>query len=180
MIMIGEIRDNETAEIATRAALTGHQVFSTLHTNDAPGAVTRLLDMGVRPFLLTSALTGVVAQRLIRLTCRHCREAYTPAEKELSFYEDLSGSSARNITFTRGAGCAKCYFTGFRGRTAIHEVMPVDGTLRKLILKASGTEELRRYAISRGMQSLLQDGLSRVKEGLTTLQEVMQVAYTVF
>lgn len=179
MIMIGEIRDDETAEIATRAALTGHQVFSTLHTNDAPGAVTRLLDMGVKPFLLSSALIGVVAQRLIRLTCSHCREEYTPPEKELAFYENLSGGAANNIGFTRGVGCEQCYFTGFRGRTAIHEVMPVDGTLRKLILKAGGTEELRRYAVSQGMQPLLQDGLNRVKEGLTTLQEVMRVAYTV-
>ena len=179
MIMIGEIRDDETAEIATRAALTGHQVFSTLHTNDAPGAVTRLLDMGVEPFLLTSALTGVVAQRLIRLTCPHCREEYTPVEEELSFYENFGECSASNLTFTRGAGCAKCYYTGFRGRIAIHEVMPLDEMLRKLILKASGTEELRRYALSRGMQSLLRDGLNRVREGRTTLHEIMQVAYTV-
>ncbi|MGI6309005.1 MAG: GspE/PulE family protein [Dethiobacteria bacterium] len=180
IIMIGEIRDNETAEIATRAALTGHQVFSTLHTNDAPGAVTRLLDMGVEPFLLASALIGVVAQRLLRLTCNHCREKYSPTDEELVFYEELSGSKAGNVLFTRGRGCEKCHFTGFQGRTAIHEVMPVDEAMRRLILKASGTEEIRRHAVSRGMQTLLQDGLSRVKEGLTTLQEVLQVAYTVF
>lgn len=179
MIMIGEIRDDETAEIATRAALTGHQVFSTLHTNDAPGAVTRLLDMGVKPFLLNSALLGVVAQRLIRLTCHDCREEYVPGEEELFFYENFSGNPAGNVVFTRGAGCEKCYHTGFRGRTAIHEVMPVDGTLRKLIHEARGMEELRHHVISQGMQSLLEDGLNRVERGLTTLQEIMRVAYTV-
>ncbi|NLJ55891.1 MAG: type II/IV secretion system protein [Firmicutes bacterium] len=179
IIMIGEIRDNETAEIATRAALTGHQLFSTLHTNDAPGAVTRLLDMGVEPFLLASALVGVVAQRLFRLTCNHCREEYTPSTEELAFYEEQSGSSAGDTLFTRGKGCEQCHFTGYLGRTAMHEIMPVDETMRKLILKAGGTEEIRRYAVNQGMQTLLKDGLSRVKEGLTTLQEVLQVAYTV-
>lgn len=179
IVMLGEIRDNETAEIATRAALTGHQVFSTLHTNDAPGAATRLLDMGVKPFLLASALVGVVAQRLCRLTCNYCREKYTPPAAELAFYEEAGGNSMQNIIFTKGKGCERCHFTGYAGRTAIHEVMPVDNTMRKIILRSGSTEEIRHHAVNQGMQTLLQDGLDRVREGLTTLQEVVQVAYTV-
>ncbi len=179
VVMVGEIRDRETAEIATRAALTGHLVFSTLHTNDAPRAVTRLLDMGVERFLLTSSLVGVVAQRLLRLNCSHCRETYTPGKEELAFYEKVGGD--RKISsFARGRGCEECAYTGFRGRTALHEVMPVDGTMRRLIMESGDTEEIRRYAISRGMQTFLQDGVNRAAQGLTTLQEVMQVAYTVF
>lgn len=179
VIMVGEIRDKETAEIATRAALTGHLVFSTLHTNDAPRAVTRLLDMGVERFMLTSSLVGVVAQRLIRLNCNDCLETYVPEKEKLAFLEKLG--DGKNITsFTRGRGCEKCDYTGFRGRTAIHEVMSVDKTMRRLIMKSEDTEEIRRYAVSQGMQTLLQDGLNRVAKGQTTLEEVIQVAYTVF
>jgi type IV pilus assembly protein PilB len=178
IVMVGEIRDGETAEIATRAALTGHLVFSTLHTNDAPRAVTRLLDMGVERFLLTSSLVGVVAQRLVRLNCTNCLEPYSPEEEELAFYEKLGGSG--DVSFKRGRGCEKCDYTGFRGRTAIHEVMPVDETMRRLIMHSEDTEEIRRHAVSQGMQTLLQDGINRAVQGLTTLAEVIQVAYTVF
>ncbi len=178
IVMVGEIRDGETAEIATRAALTGHLVFSTLHTNDAPRAVTRLLDMGVERFLLTSSLVGVVAQRLVRLNCTNCLEPYSPEEEELAFYEKLGGSG--DVSFNRGRGCEKCDYTGFRGRTAIHEVMPVDETMRRLIMHSEDTEEIRRHAVSQGMQTLLQDGINRAVQGLTTLAEVIQVAYTVF
>jgi len=178
VVMVGEIRDGETAEIATRAALTGHLVFSTLHTNDAPRAVTRLLDMGVEKFLLTSSLVGVVAQRLIRINCSECSEPYLPEKEELAFYRAAGGNNESPV-FTRGRGCEKCSFSGFRGRTAIHEVMPVDGEMRRMIMESCDTEEIMRYAISQGMRSLLQDGLQRASEGITTVKEVMQVAYTV-
>ncbi len=179
IIMVGEIRDTETAEVATRAALTGHLVFSTLHTNDAPSAVSRLLDMGVENFLLTSSLVGVVAQRLIRLNCNKCREEYLPPEEELAFYREAGGSDIIPA-FYRGKGCEDCGFSGFKGRTAIHEVMPVDGEMRRLIMESRDTEEIRYHAVSRGMQTILQDGVHRAAKGVTTLKEVMQVAYTNF
>jgi type IV pilus assembly protein PilB len=178
VVMVGEIRDGETAEIATRAALTGHLVFSTLHTNDAPMAVTRLLDMGVEKFLLTSSLVGVVAQRLIRLNCSECSEPYLPEKAELALYRETCGNE-ENSVFVKGRGCEKCSFSGFRGRTAIHEVMPVDGEIRRMIMKAYDSEEIRRYAVFKGMRSLLEDGLQRASEGVTTIKEVMQAAYTV-
>jgi len=179
IIMVGEIRDGETAEIATRAALTGHLLFSTLHTNDAPRAITRLLDMGVERYMLTSSLVGVLAQRLIRLNCRDCLETYFPGERELAFYEEKSGD--KNIpSFKRGRGCEKCDFTGFKGRTAIHEVMSLDSEMRKLIMQFEDAEKIRNYAVSQGMQPMLQDGLNRAAEGLTTLKEVIRVAYTIF
>ncbi|MGI6318733.1 MAG: GspE/PulE family protein [Dethiobacteria bacterium] len=179
IIMVGEIRDAETAEVATRAALTGHLVFSTLHTNDAPSAVTRLLDMGVENFLLTSSLVGVVAQRLIRINCNKCREEYLPPEEELAFYRDAGGSDIVPV-FTRGRGCEDCGYSGFKGRTAIHEVMPVDAEMRRLIMVSSDTEEIRYHAVARGMQTILQDGVHRAAEGVTTLKEVMRVACTNF
>ncbi len=174
--MVGEIRDSETAEVATRAALTGHLVFSTLHTNDAPSAVTRLLDMGVKNYLLTSSLVGIVAQRLFRLICDKCKEEYLPPEEELAFYREVSGNS-KIPSFSRGRGCEECGFSGFKGRTAIHEVMTVDGEMRRLIMKSRNTEEIRRYAVSQGMQTILEDGVQRAAEGVTTLKEVMQAAY---
>jgi type IV pilus assembly protein PilB len=179
IIMMGEIRDADTAEVATRAALTGHLVFSTLHTNDAPSAVTRLLDMGVENFLLTSSLVGVVAQRLIRLNCNKCREEYLPSEEELAFYRETGGSDIVPA-FYSGRGCEDCGFSGFKGRTAIHEVMPVDAEMRRLIMETRDTEEIRYHAVARGMQTILQDGVQRAAEGVTTLKEVMQAAYTNF
>ena len=176
IIMVGEIRDSETAEVATRAALTGHLVLSTLHTNDAPSAVTRLLDMGVKNYLLTSSLVGIVAQRLFRLICDKCKEEYLPPEEELAFYREVSGNS-KIPSFSRGRGCEECGFSGFKGRTAIHEVMTVDGEMRRLIMKSRNTEEIRRYAVSQGMQTILEDGVQRAAEGVTTLKEVMQAAY---
>lgn len=176
VIMVGEIRDAETAEIACRAALTGHLVFSTLHTNDAPSAVTRLLDMGVEPFLLNSSLIGVVAQRLIRLICGSCREEDTPSEEEIEFFRKASDATSLPV-FYKGRGCAKCNFTGFKGRTAIHEVMKVDRALRTLILRSSDPEKIRQKALESGMKTLLQDGMRCVQEGKTTVQEVLRVAY---
>lgn len=179
VIMVGEIRDTETAEIATRAALTGHLVFSTLHTSDAPRAVTRLLDMGVEPYMLNSSLVGVVNQRLIRLNCRHCLEEDTPAAELLSLYREACGEENTPV-FYRGRGCPSCTHTGFKGRTAIHELMPVDEKIRSLIHRAHSGQEVRHQAVGSGMKSLLQDGMERAAGGETTLAEVIRQTYYAF
>jgi len=179
IIMVGEIRDEETAEIATRAALTGRLVFTTLHTNDAPRSVTRLLDMGVEPYLLNSALVGVVSQRLIRLNCRYCREEVIPSSAELSLYQKMCGNEEMPV-FYRGRGCEHCNHTGFKGRVAIHELMPVDDRLRDLIRTSRSGSKIRKYAISQGMKTLLQDGLRHAAKGETTLDEVIRETYYTF
>jgi len=180
VIMVGEIRDAETAEIATRAAITGHLVFSTLHTGDAPRAITRMLDLGVEPFMLTSSLVGIVSQRLIRLNCTGCLEEYTPSEGENFAYRELFSDSARLPPFYRGKGCPECCYSGFKGRTAIHEVMAVSDTVRRLIRESGDTEKIRRHVVSQGMITLLEDGMQRAEKGITTIQEVMHEAYSAF
>ena len=174
IILVGEIRDRETAEIAIQSALTGHLLFSTLHTNDAPGAITRLLDMGVESFLLSSTLLGVLAQRLVRVICPNCKEAVKPEEKLIKSM-DISPDEAERIEFFAGKGCEECRYTGFRGRTAIFEYLPVDGDIRKKITEKSSTEVIRNQAISKGMLTLRQDGWRKVKEGITTISEVLRV-----
>ncbi len=176
VIMIGEIRDSETAEIATRAALTGHQVFSTLHTSDAPRAVTRLLDMGVEPYLLNSSLVGVVSQRLVRLNCRHCLEKTKPNAADLALYQKVFGKGDMP-DFYRGRGCVHCNYTGYKGRTAVHELMSIDETMRELIQASSSGQQIRNYAISCGMKTLVQDGMERAARGETTLQEAIRETY---
>ncbi|MBI4847033.1 MAG: type II secretion system ATPase GspE [Nitrospirae bacterium] len=171
VIMIGEIRDIETAEIAIHSALTGHLVFSTLHTNDAPGAVTRLLDMGVEGFLVSSSLIGVLAQRLVRMICPHCKEPYNPG-KQLVDRIELPG----NITTYHGAGCDECRNTGYRGRTGIFEMMPVDGEIRQMILDKASSDVIRQKAVVKGMQVLRESGWQKVREGVTTIEEVLRVA----
>ncbi len=179
VIMVGEIRDRETAEIATRAALTGHLVFSTLHTSDAPRAVTRLLDMEVEPYMLNSSLVGVVTQRLIRLNCQECREEDNPSPSALSLYRETCGKGDLPVFF-RGRGCTSCNHTGFKGRTAIHEIMPVDERIRSLTQKAHSGQEIRKYAVANGMKTLLQDGLEQAASGATTLQEVIRETFYAF
>ncbi len=179
IIMVGEIRDVETAEIVTRAALTGHRVFSTLHTGDAARAVTRLLDMGVQPYLLTASLVGIVSQRLVRLICNDCRVPHTPTSRELAVLEEFE-AAADAAVFYHGKGCASCNGSGFRGRTAIHEVMPIDAEIRKMIRAAVDNEQIRQRALSRGMIPLLLDGIEKSKKGLTTLGEVIRVAHSSF
>lgn len=176
IIMVGEIRDTETAEIASRAALTGHLVFSTLHTSDAPRAVTRLLDMGVEPYLLNSSLVGVVSQRLIRLNCRHCLEAEVPSSDALAIFREFCKEPEIPV-FYRGQGCSHCNNTGFKGRTAIHEIMPVDEIMRSLIRQSCSGQEIRSYAIASGMSTILQDGMARAARGETTLDEVVRETY---
>ncbi len=167
IIMIGEIRDRETAEIAVNAALTGHLVLSTLHTNDAPSAVTRLADIGIKPFLVASALRGVVAQRLVRTVCGACRTAYAPGEAER-----LLVGAVPNLF--RGEGCATCGSTGYFGRKGLFELLSVDDDLRQLIHAQAGTAELRRAARAMGMRTLREDGLRKAVEGETTLPEVLR------
>jgi type IV pilus assembly protein PilB len=172
-ILVGEIRDLETAEIAVQASLTGHMVFSTLHTNDAPSTVTRLKDMGVPPFLLTATLEGVLAQRLVRKICPECREQTMPSTETLAQL-DLTPDDVLDQQFFRGRGCAVCNSTGFRGRTAIHELMVINDQLRELINRGSSTEQLRDLALQTGMRSLRLAGLEKVYGGITTIEEVIR------
>jgi type II secretory ATPase GspE/PulE/Tfp pilus assembly ATPase PilB-like protein len=177
IIMVGEIRDRETADIAIRAALTGHLVFSTLHTNDAAGAVTRLIDMGVEPFLLASSIEGILAQRLVRTVCPRCKELYQPDENLL---RTLTGSPAigPNNRFYRGAGCTQCNQTGMTGRTGIFEMLRITGRLRDLIATRPTTEQLIREAPPDHV-SMVHDGIAKAVQGVTTLEELFRVAKSI-
>ncbi|NPA40669.1 MAG: type II secretion system ATPase GspE [Aquificae bacterium] len=174
IIMVGEIRDAETADIAVHAALTGHLVLSTLHTNDAPSAVTRLSDMGIEPFLIASSLEGVIAQRLVRRICENCKEPYQPTEEELRELgiEDYEGP------FYRGRGCENCLGTGYRGRIGIFEVLELDDQLKTLITKTQDANEIKKLARTKGYKTMLEDGIRKVKEGITTSNEVISVTKT--
>jgi len=173
VIMVGEVRDLETAEIAIRAALTGHLVFSTLHTNDAAGAITRLLDMGIEPFLVGSSLEAIIAQRLVRTICTACREEYQP-EAELLREVGFPQNGGENHFF-RGRGCEECRFTGYRGRTGIYEVLVMHENLRPLIIERTSSSTLKQAAITNGMKTLRDDGWTKVREGITTVEEVGRV-----
>jgi type IV pilus assembly protein PilB len=174
VILVGETRDLETAQISIRAALTGHLVFSTLHTNDCPSTIARLLDMGIPPFLVASSLLLVLAQRLGRKVCRQCREPYDADEESLVQYGHVPIGKGK-LQFYKGKGCATCNFTGMKGRVAIYEVMPIGEELRDGILKNASTAELRSLAQAAGMKSLRQAGLMKVIEGTTTIEEVLRV-----
>lgn len=174
VILIGEIRDRETAEIAIQSSLTGHLVFSTLHTNDAASAVTRLIDMGIEPFLVTSSIVAIIAQRLVRVLCPHCKEVYTPDEETLGNL-GLPLSVLRENTFYRKKGCNLCMQTGFRGRTAIFEILIVDDNVKRLILKTSDANQINELAVRQGMITLQQDGIQKVLAGITTTEEVLRV-----
>jgi general secretion pathway protein E len=172
IIMIGEIRDLETAEIAIQSALTGHLVFSTLHTNDAPSAITRLLDMGVENFLLSSTIRGILAQRLVRVICPSCKEIdLSVADKEEL---NLIGIDTRTSLY-HGKGCEKCAFTGFYGRLGIFELLIIDDDIRKLILKSADSNQIRDAAKQHGMKTLFEDGAEKIKAGVTTLSELLRV-----
>jgi general secretion pathway protein E/type IV pilus assembly protein PilB len=174
IIMIGEIRDLETAEIAINASLTGHLVFSTLHTNDAPSAVSRLSDIGVKPFLVASSVRGIMAQRLVRTICKHCKESHKPSET----YLKLLGPAAQQIAnaeIFHGAGCSECNGTGYRGRIGIFEIFTINDEARHLIYQEVGSSELRRKARELGMRTLREDGIRKVLSGHTTIEEVLRV-----
>ena len=174
VILIGEIRDRETAEIAIQSSLTGHLVFSTLHTNDAASAITRLIDMGIEPFLATSSIIAIIAQRLVRMLCPHCKEIYLPDEESLSNL-GLDKSVLQNNTFYRKKSCNLCMHTGFRGRTAIFEILIVDDDIKRLVLKTSDANQLNELALKQGMITLQKDGIYKVMKGITTIEEVLRV-----
>jgi type IV pilus assembly protein PilB len=176
IILVGEIRDQETGDIAIRASLTGHLVFSTLHTNDAPTTVTRLTDMGIEPFLVGSSLILVVAQRLIRKLCPSCKQPYD-IPKEALVRLGLISSPDEDIVIYRAneKGCTTCNSTGYKGRTAVHEIMEIDEELRKLIIKGGTADDIRELAMQKGMRTLYQSGLLKVKKGITSIEEVNRV-----
>ncbi|HXX76620.1 MAG TPA: type II secretion system ATPase GspE [Nitrospiraceae bacterium] len=173
VIMIGEIRDRETAEIAIHASLTGHLVFSTLHTNDAASAATRLIDMGIEPFLVASSVVAVLAQRLVRRVCKDCRQAYPPDDEEL-IRLGIVPPKARPM-FYRGTGCAACSQTGYRGRTGIYELLVMDDEIRRLIGAKADSTAIKQAAVSKGMITLKDDGADKVFHGITTTEEVMRI-----
>ncbi|MCX7915523.1 MAG: GspE/PulE family protein, partial [Verrucomicrobiae bacterium] len=174
IVMVGEIRDSETADIAVKAALTGHLVLSTLHTNDAPGAVARLIDMGIEPFLVSSSVLLVCAQRLVRKICPHCKEEFVLPPESIR-QAGLKEADVAGVTFYRGRGCGRCKDTGFLGRTAIHEVMVVSDAIREQILRDASAKVIRELAIREGMKSLRESGLQKAKQGITSVDEVLRV-----
>ncbi len=176
IILVGEIRDKETAEIAVQASLTGHLVFSTLHTNDAPSAVTRLADIGVPPFLIASSVIAIMAQRLVRVNCMKCKESFTPTAGELRA-GGITADQASKATFMKGRGCNHCRQTGYRGRIAIFELLKMTSIIRELTFAQAPSQEIRRKARSGGMRTLLDDGIQKALKGVTTLEEVLSTCH---
>ncbi|MCA9272464.1 MAG: Flp pilus assembly complex ATPase component TadA, partial [Phycisphaerales bacterium] len=172
VIMVGEIRDHETAHIAIQAALTGHLVLSTLHTNDAPSSLTRLVNIGLEPFLVGAAVNAVLAQRLVRKLCVHCKDLRDPPPEQVEFLE-LSGIIGQQIY--QPVGCDKCRQIGYSGRVGIYELLTVDDQMRDVIARNPNVAEFRQLCLERGMVSLRQDGMSKVAEGTTTVAEVLRV-----
>lgn len=176
VIMVGEVRDVETAKMAIQSSLTGHLVFSTLHTNDSAGSITRLLDFGVEPYLVSSSLIAVLAQRLVRRICPDCRQRYRPTERELRQLGLLETSNQESEhEFYNGAGCDRCFQTGYRGRTGVYELMLIDEEIQDLIYKTETAGAIKRVALNRGLQTLRMDGARKVLAGITTISEVMRV-----
>ncbi len=173
IILVGEIRDLETAQIAIQASLTGHLVFSTLHTNDAPSSILRLMDLGVESFLLTATLEAIVAQRLVRRVCAGCKENFMPSEEQLMELS-LRPQDVANRTFARGSGCDKCNKTGYKGRLALYEIMSMDDTLRELVMTQASTAVLKMEARKRGMRTLRESGMLSIYDGQTTIEEVVR------
>ncbi len=171
IVMVGEIRDQDTAQIAVQAALTGHLVFSTLHTNDATGAVTRLVNIGIEPYLVAASLNAILAQRLVRKICTNCKEAFEPPAKTRRAVEKLAGDVE---TLYRGVGCQKCRNTGFAGRIGIYELLVPNDAMRDKITSSPNVNELHELARSCGMVTLREDGMSKVKAGITTVEEVLR------
>ena len=172
VLLIGEIRDGETADIAVKFALTGHLVFSTVHANDAPGTITRLLDIGIAPFLVGSCLNLVMAQRLVRRICKNCKNEYAPTNEELALV-GLDSSKVSGPLF-KGEGCAECRNTGYKGRLAIFEMIPMARDLRKLVFDNANEDEIRTASLNNGMTTLREAGLARVLDGTTSIQEILR------
>ena len=175
IIMIGETRDFETAQIAIQAALTGHLVLSTIHTNNAPATITRLIDMGIEPFLISSSVVAVLAQRLVRRLCDKCKQPYKP-DPELLHNMHIPESKSHTMTFYKAVGCEECNETGYKGRLAVFEIMPMSNEIAKLTIEKSDMSVLRKQAVAEGMTLLIQDGIAKIEQGLTTIEEVMRVA----
>jgi type IV pilus assembly protein PilB len=173
VILIGEIRDLETAQIAVQASLTGHLVFSTLHTNDAPSSILRLVDLGLDEFLLTATVEAIVAQRLVRRICTSCKEEYVPTEEQLMELA-LRRDDVRGRTFRRGRGCDRCNHSGYKGRMAIFEIMQFDDAVRDMVMRETSTAVLRAESRKRGMRTLRESGLLAIYEGQTTIDEVVR------
>ncbi|MCK5557576.1 MAG: Flp pilus assembly complex ATPase component TadA, partial [Candidatus Hydrogenedentes bacterium] len=173
VIMVGEIRDRETAEVAIQAALTGHLVLATLHTNESIGAVARLLEMGIEPYLLTSTVIGIIAQRLVRLVCDECRITYFPPGELL----ERIGWPGHNVSFATGKGCSRCFDTGLRHRRGIFELLLMNETLRTTILKNPSFDELHEVCTKIGMRTLKDEGFRLAEEGITSLDEIMRVVF---
>jgi type IV pilus assembly protein PilB len=176
IILVGEIRDRETAEIAVQASLTGHLVFSTLHTNDAPSAITRLADIGVPPFLIASSVIAIMAQRLVRTVCVKCREPYRPTNVELKA-AGITPEMLQNATFQIGKGCTHCHNTGYRGRIGIFELLRMNTEMREMTFNREPTQAIRAKARQAGMRSLLQDGIAKAVKGSTSLHEVLATCH---
>ncbi len=174
VILVGEIRDRETADIAVQSALTGHLVFSTLHTNDSASAITRLIDIGVEPFLISSSVIGIAAQRLVRVLCPHCRKPYTPNEMALNSI-GITSDRIKEHTIYKSAGCTRCFNTGYSGRIGIFEIMNMQESLKHLILKNFDSNRIKQEATKLGMTTLHQDGIQKVLQGVTTIEEVFRV-----
>jgi general secretion pathway protein E len=170
--MVGEIRDSETADIAVHASLTGHLVMSTLHTNDAPTSIGRLVDMNVEPFLISSSLKGVMAQRLVRKLCSHCKKEFQPAE-DILVKLGLNHKFNANDRIYKAVGCAKCFNSGYNGRVAVFELMIIDDDFQSLITKNQDASVIRKYAKEKGMKTLLEDAAKKVLEGTTTIEELL-------
>ncbi|MBN1872568.1 MAG: type II secretion system ATPase GspE [Candidatus Omnitrophica bacterium] len=175
IMMVGEVRDFETAEITIRVALTGHLVFSTLHTNDAAGGVTRLLDMGIEPYLVSSSVECFVAQRLVRLICPVCKVELKPSKEVIRELGIEGAGKSAGLTFYEGKGCEECKHTGYKGRTAIYEILPIDSEIRNLIMSRKSVDVIKEKAVKSGMRTLRQDGWEKIKRGLTTPAEVLRV-----
>jgi len=175
IILVGEMRDLETAQMGIQASLTGHLVFSTLHTNDAPGAITRLIDMGVPPYLVSSSVIGIMGQRLVRINCQKCKKPYIPSDAELQETR-ITPEMAAKATFMRGKGCGYCNSKGYRGRMAIFELMMMTSKIREMTFQQASTVEIRKAAVKEGMTTLFDDGIKKVLRGITTAEEVMRVA----
>ena len=175
VILVGEMRDAETAQMGIQASLTGHLVFSTLHTNDAPGAITRMIDMGVPAYLVSSSVIAVLAQRLVRVICAKCKQPYTPPDSALDA-AGITAEMARGATFAKGRGCAHCGRSGYRGRLGIFELMQMTSRIRELAFEGAPTQQIRKAAVGQGMSTLYNDGIRKVLKGVTTIEEVLRVA----
>ncbi len=174
VILVGEIRDQETAEIAVRSALTGHLVFSTLHTNDAASSTIRLIDMGTKPFLVSSSLQAAIAQRLVRTICTYCKDVYKPSTAAL-IDAGLDPNKWENVTFYKGKGCDRCNGSGYRGRTAIHEIFILSPVTRQMVIRSEPSMKIKREAVKQGMRTLRMDGMEKVRLGMTTMEEVLRI-----